>query len=63
MSAEQNDIVAKVQKAGGVAWLDKTLRSGYTPAARQRNQKSVASTNNKIAEDLAALKAKRGRKE
>ena len=62
MSAEQNDIIAKVQKAGGVAWLDKTLRSSYTPAARQRNQKPVAS-NNKIAEDLAAIKAKRGRKE
>lgn len=62
MSAEQNDIIAKVQKAGGVAWLDKTLKSGYTPAARQRNQKPVAS-NNKIAEDLAAIKAKRGRKE
>ena len=61
MSAEQNDIVAKVQKAGGVAWLDKALRSSYTPAARQRNQKTVA--NNKIADDLAALKAKRGRKE
>jgi ATP-dependent Clp protease protease subunit len=60
MSAEQNDIVAKVQKAGGVAWLDKTLKSGYTPAARQRNQKPVAS--NKIADDLAALKAKRARK-
>lgn len=62
MSAEQNDIVAKVQKAGGVAWLDKALKSSYTPAARQRNQKPVAS-NNKIAEDLAAIKAKRGRKE
>ena len=62
MSAEQNDIVAKVQKAGGVAWLDKALKSNYTPAARQRNQKPVAS-NNKIAEDLAAIKAKRGRKE
>ena len=63
MSAEQNDIVAKVQKAGGVAWLDKALKSSYTPAARQRNQKPVASNNNKIAEDLAAIKAKRGRKE
>ena len=61
MSAEQNDIVAKVEKAGGVAWLDKTLKSGYTPAARQRNQKPVAS-NNKIADDLAALKAKKTRK-
>ena len=60
MSAEQNDIVAKVEKAGGVAWLDKTLKSGYTPAARQRNQKPVAS--NKIADDLAALKAKKTRK-
>jgi ATP-dependent Clp protease protease subunit len=60
MSAEQNDILAKVEKAGGVAWLDKTLKSSYTPAARQRNQKSVAS--NKIAEDLAALKAKKARK-
>lgn len=60
MSAEQNDIVARVEKAGGVAWLDKTLKSGYTPAARQRNQKPVAS--NKIADDLAALKAKKTRK-
>ena len=62
MSDDQKDILAKVDKAGGNAWLDKTLRSGYTPAQRTRQQQTVNKPVDKIAEDLAALKAKRNRK-
>lgn len=62
MSDDQKDILAKVDKAGGKAWLDKTLRSGYTPAQRTRQQQTVSKPVDKIAEDLAALKAKRNRK-
>lgn len=62
MSDDQKDILAKVDKAGGKAWLDKTLRSGYTPAQRTRQQQTVNKPVDKIAEDLAALKAKRNRK-
>ena len=62
MSDDQKDILAKVDKAGGKAWLDKTLRSGYTPAQRTRQQQTVNKPVDKIAEDLAALKAKRARK-
>ena len=59
MSDDQKDILAKVDKAGGKAWLDKTLRSGYTPAQRTRQQQTVNKPVDKIAEDLAALKAAR----
>lgn len=62
MNDDQKDILAKVDKAGGKAWLDKTLRSGYTPAQRTRQQQTVNKPVDKIAEDLAALKAKRNRK-
>jgi len=60
MSEDQKTILAKVEKAGGKAWLDKTLKSGYVPA--QRARKETTTPKNKIAEDLAAIKAKRGKK-
>lgn len=60
MSDDQKTILAKVEKAGGKAWLDKTLRSGYTPAQRANN--NPAPKTSKIAEDLAAIKAKRAKK-
>lgn len=60
MSEDQKEILAKVDKAGGKAWLDKTLKSGYVPA--QRARKETTTPKNKIAEDLAAIKAKRGQK-
>lgn len=62
MSADQKTILDKVEKAGGMAWLDKTLKSGYTPAQRSRQQQTVKKPVDKIAEDLAAIKAKRNRK-
>lgn len=60
MSDDQKTILAKVEKAGGKAWLDKTLRSGYVPAQRAKQEKTPKTS--KISEDLAALKAKRARK-
>lgn len=60
MSEDQKAILAKVEKAGGKAWLDKTLKSGYVPA--QRARKETTTPKSKIAEDLAAIKAKRGQK-
>ena len=59
MSDDQKAIVAKVEKAGGVAWLDKTLQSNYKPAQRQRNAQTVEPKASQIASDLQALKAKR----
>ena len=61
MSDDQKDIVARVEKAGGKAWLDKTLQSGYKPAQRTRNQQTTPKAD-KIAEDLKAIKAKRAQK-
>lgn len=60
MSEDQKTILAKVEKAGGKAWLDKTLKSGYVPAQRAKNN-PVPKTS-KIAEDLAAIKAKNAKK-
>lgn len=65
MTDDQKDIVAKVTKAGGKAWLDKTLQSNYKPQQRQRNQQTVEPKTTKIARDLAeakARKAARGKK-
>ena len=59
MSDDQKGIVAKVEKAGGVAWLDKTLQSNYKPAQRQRNTQTVEPKASKTASDLQAIKAKR----
>lgn len=58
MSAEQKDIVAKVEKAGGVAWLDKSLKSNYKPAQRERKEQTV-DKGSKISSDLAEAKARR----
>lgn len=60
MSADQQAILAKVEKAGGAAWLDKTLRSNYKPAARERQEQTTPKPKaNKISDDLAAAKAKK----
>ena len=56
MSADDKAIVAKVQKAGGVAWLDKTMASNYKPAKRERNVQTVQPKTSKIEADLAAIK-------
>ena len=59
MSDDQKTIVAKVTKAGGMTWLDKTLKSNYKPAQRDRNQQTVEPKASQIASDLAAAKARR----
>jgi ATP-dependent Clp protease protease subunit len=59
MSDDQKAVVAKVEKAGGMAWLDKTLQSNYKPAQRQRNAQTVEPKASQIASDLQAIKAKR----
>ena len=58
MSADQEAILAKVEKAGGAAWLDKTLKSNYKPAARERNEQTAPKAS-KLSDDLAAAKAKK----
>ena len=62
MTAEQSEIVDKVMKAGGKAWLDKTMQSGYAPAKRERQQQTVTPKTDKISEDLQNIKAKRAKK-
>lgn len=59
MTDGQKDIVAKVDKAGGAAWLDKTLKSNYKPAQRQRNAQTVEPKASQIASDLEAIRARR----
>ena len=59
MTAEQKDIVAKVEKAGGSAWLEKSLKSNYKPAQRERKDQTVEPKTSQIASDLAAAKARR----
>ncbi len=59
MSDDQKEIVAKVEKAGGMAWLDKSLKSNYKPAQRTRQEQTVEPKASQIANDLAAIKAKR----
>lgn len=60
MNADQQAILAKVEKAGGVAWLDKTLKSNYKPAARERQEQTTPKPKaSKISDDLAAAKAKK----
>lgn len=59
MSDDQKGIVAKVEKAGGMAWLDKTLQSNYKPAQRQRNTQTVEPKASKTASDLQAIKERR----
>lgn len=62
MSDDQKAIVAKVKKAGGVAWLDKTLQSNYKPAQRQRNTQTVEPKVSQIASDLEAVRQRRAAK-
>ena len=59
MSADQKAIVAKVTKAGGVAWLDKTLKSNYKPATRDRQDQTVEPKASQISTDLEAARARR----
>ena len=56
---DQKTILAKVEKAGGSAWLDKTLASNYKPAKRERNVQTVQTKTSKIEADLAAIKERR----
>lgn len=62
MSDNQKTIVAKVEKAGGEAWLDKTLQSNYKPAQRQRNAQTVEPKASKIASDLEAARQRKAAK-
>lgn len=62
MTAEQQTIVAKVMKAGGVAWLDKSLKSAYKPAQRERKEQTVEAKASKISADLAAAKERRAKR-
>ena len=62
MSADQKAILAKVEKAGGKAWLDKVTTSNYKPQQRQRQAQTVEPKASQIAADLEALKAKKAKK-
>lgn len=59
MSDDQKSIVAKVEKAGGMAWLDKTLQSNYKPAQRERQEQTVEPKASQTSIDLAAAKARK----
>ena len=59
MSNDQKSIVAKVEKAGGMAWLDKTLRSNYKPAQRERQEQTVEPKASQTSIDLAAAKERK----
>ena len=59
MSDEQKAILAKVEKAGGKAWLDKATKSNYKPEQRQRQAQSVEPKTSQIANDLEAARARR----
>lgn len=59
MSDDQKAILAKVEKAGGKAWLDKATKSNYKPEQRQRNQQTVEPKASQIKSDLDAIKARR----
>lgn len=61
MSEEQKGILAKVEKAGGQAWLDKATASNYKPATRERKEQTAPKAS-KIKEDLEAARARRGKK-
>ena len=59
MSDEQKATLAKVEKAGGKAWLDKATKSNYKPEQRQRQAQSVEPKTSQIASDLEAARARR----
>lgn len=61
MSEDQKAILAKVEKAGGKAWLDKATASNYRPSARERKEQTAPKAG-KIKEDLEAARARRGKK-
>lgn len=63
ISDDQRDILAKVDKAGGAAWLEKSIKSSYRPSQRQRQEQTVQhSGDSKTAEALAAARAKKAAK-
>ena len=62
MSDDQKAIMEKVEKAGGVAWLDKTMQSNYKPAQRERKTQTVQKASSKIEADLAAIKERRAKR-
>lgn len=59
MTDEQKTTLAKVEKAGGKAWLDKATKSNYKPEQRQRQAQSVEPKTSQIANDLEAARARR----
>lgn len=59
---EQRDILAKVEKAGGAAWLEKSTKSSYKPAQRVRKDQTVQSTASKTSEALEAARARKAAK-
>ena len=59
MSDDQKTILAKVEKAGGKAWLDKATKSNYKPEQRQRQSQTVEPKASQIASDLEAARARR----
>lgn len=59
MSDDQKTVLAKVEKAGGMAWLDKTLKSNYKPAQRERKEQTVEPKASQIKSDLDAIKERR----
>jgi ATP-dependent Clp protease protease subunit len=62
ISDEQRDILAKVEKAGGAAWLEKSTKSSYKPAQRIRKDQTVQSTASKTSEALEAARARKAAK-
>jgi ATP-dependent Clp protease protease subunit len=59
MSDDQKTILAKVEKAGGKAWLEKATQSAYKPAKRERQAQTVEPKASQISEELASIKARR----
>ena len=59
MNDDQKTILAKVEKAGGKAWLDKATKSNYKPEQRQRQAQTVEPKASQIATDLEAARARR----
>jgi len=59
MSDDQKTVLAKVEKAGGKAWLEKATKSNYKPEQRQRQAQTVEPKASQIATDLKALKDKK----
>ena len=59
MSDDQKTILAKVEKAGGKAWLEKATQSAYKPAKRERQAQTVVPKASQISEELASIKARR----